>query len=139
MERFLFFDHTADVGIKAFGRTLSEAFQNAALAVFELITDTSKVKWSIRRNLRVKGTDLDNLLYNWIESLLVLYDSELLLFSRFDVRLNEDPPTIDAEVWGEKFNREVHEPRMVVKAMTYHMMEISLQEGFYTLTFVVDI
>ncbi|BFH73457.1 archease [Sulfurisphaera javensis] len=139
MQKFEFFDHTADIGIRAYGKDLNEAFENAALAVFEVMTDTSKVEPKEMREIKVDGYDLENLLYRWIESLLVYYDSELLLFSKFDVNIDEKNLTLEAKAWGEKFNPDKHERRTVVKAMTYHEMNIENENGYYILTFVVDI
>lgn len=139
MQKFEFFDHTADIGIKAYGKTLSEAFENAALAVFEIMTDTSKVKPKEIREIKVDGYDIENLLYRWIESLLVYYDSELLLFSKFDVKIDEINLILEAKAYGEKFDPNRHERRTVVKAMTYHEMNIQYIDGMYILSFVVDI
>lgn len=135
--KFEFFDHTADVGIRAWGKTLEEAFENSALAVFEVMTDTTKVERRERREVTVEGYDLENLLYRWIESLLFYYDTELLLFSAFKVTI--EGLSLRGEALGEKFDPERHERRTVVKAMTYHEMEITKRDGGYEITFVVDI
>ena len=138
-KKYEFFDHTADVGIKAYGRDLNEAFENAALAVFEVMTDTSKVEPKESREIEIDGMDLENLLYRWIESLLVYYDSELLLFGKFKVKIDLENLRLNAIAWGEKFNPDKHERRTVVKAVTYHEMSIVKTNNGYELTFVVDI
>jgi archease family protein len=138
-KKYEFFDHTADVGIKAYGRDLNEAFENAALAVFEVMTDTSKVEPKESREIEIDGIDLENLLYRWIESLLVYYDSELLLFGKFKVKIDLENLRLNAIAWGEKFNPDKHERRTVVKAVTYHEMSIVKTNNGYELTFVVDI
>ncbi|MCY0883658.1 MULTISPECIES: archease [Acidianus] len=139
MKKFEFFDNTADVGIKAYGRTLEEAFENSALAVFEVMTDTSKVDPVEERKVTIDGIDLENLLYRWIEALLVYYDSELMLFSKFKVKIDQDNMRLEGEAWGEKFNEEKHERRTLVKAMTYSLMSINKVGDMYEITFVVDI
>jgi SHS2 domain-containing protein len=138
-KKYEFFDHTADIGIKAYGRDLNEAFENAALAVFEVMTDTSKVEPRESREIEIDGMDLENLLYRWIESLLVYYDSELFLFGKFKVKIDLENLRLNAIAWGEKFNPDKHERRTVVKAMTYHEMSIVKTNNGYELTFVVDI
>ncbi|MCQ4349816.1 MAG: archease [Sulfolobales archaeon] len=139
MRDYEFFEHTADVGIIARGNTLEEAFSNAARAVFEVVTDTSKVGAKECREVTIFGYDLENLLYKWIEELLYYYDSELMLFSSFDIKIDRDSLTLTGKACGERFNPNKHEKRTVVKAMTYHMMEIKQIEGKYEVTFVVDI
>ena len=133
---FQFFDHTADVGIKAWGKTLDEAFENSALAVFEIMTDTSKIEPKVSVDIEVDGYDLENLLYRWIESLLFYYDAELLIFGRFQVKI--DGLKLKAKAFGERFDETKHERRTVVKAMTYHEMSIKTN-GNVEITFVVDI
>lgn len=135
--KFQFFDHTADVGIRAWGDTLEEAFENSALAVFEVMTDTTKVERREKREVEVEGYDLENLLYRWIESLLFYYDTEILLFNSFKVSI--EGLRLRGEAFGERFDPERHERRTVVKAMTYHEMRITKRDGGYEITFVVDI
>ncbi|EZQ03834.1 MULTISPECIES: archease [Acidianus] len=139
MKKFEFVDNTADVGIRAFGNSLNEAFENAALAMFEVMTDTQKVSPKEKREINVDGIDLENLLYRWLEALLVFYDSELLLFSKFKVNINQDLMSLNATVWGEKFDSRKHEKRTLVKAITYSQMSIKKTDNEYILEFVVDI
>ncbi|MEM4767794.1 MAG: archease [Saccharolobus sp.] len=136
---FEFFDHTADIGIRAYGRSLEEAFANAALAVFEIMTDTSKVEQKEYREIYINGYDLENLLYKWIEELLYYYDSELMLFSKFDIKIDKESAILEGFAWGERFNSLKHERRTLVKAMTYHELSIHKNDHMYVITFVVDI
>jgi len=134
--------HTADVLIVARGRTLEEAFEQAAKAVYEVMTDTSKVDPRVEKTIEDTGFDLYNLLYRWIEDLLIITDSEGIVFSKFKVeeiaKVN-DEWRIRAKAWGEEFNPEKHEHRTIVKAMTYSMMEIRREDGCWRIQFVVDI
>jgi SHS2 domain-containing protein len=135
-------EHTADEIVVATGRTLEEAFENAAIGVYEVITDTSKVKPARRVDVRVRGDDLENLLYRWIEELLIITDSEGLVFSIARVcriQKENDGYSLDGAVWGEPFDPERHEHRTIVKAMTYAQMEIRKEGDCWRLQFVVDI
>ncbi|MCE4609643.1 MAG: archease [Desulfurococcales archaeon] len=135
-------EHTADVLIESVGRTLEEAFEQAGIAVYEVITDTSKVDPVTRVDIDIEGDDLENLLYRWIEELLIYTDSEGLVFSRFTVcRIEEvnGKYRIMSSAWGEQFNPEKHEERTIVKAMTYAQMEIERKDKCWRLQFVVDI
>ncbi len=138
--------HTADVLIVARGRSLEEAFEQAALGVYEVITDTSKVEPRVERRVEDTGMDLYQLLYRWIEDLLYYTDSEGLVFSRFKVdeitrrgEGEEAEYVIKARAWGEPFNPEKHPHRTIVKAMTYAMMDIVKENGCWRVQFVVDI
>ncbi|MEB3759586.1 MAG: archease [Desulfurococcales archaeon] len=135
-------EHTADVLIESIGRTLEEAFEQAAIAVYEVITDTSKVYPTTRVDIDIEGDDLENLLYRWIEELLIYTDSEGLVFSRFTVCRIEEANgkyRITSSAWGEQFNPEKHEERTIVKAMTYAQMKIEREDRCWRLQFVVDI
>ncbi|TRM84860.1 archease, partial [Sulfolobus sp. E3] len=121
------------------GNSLEEAFSNAALAVFEIMTDTTKVQPLEYREVFLNGYDLENLLYKWIEELLYYYDTELMLFSKFDIVINEENMVLQGKAWGERFNEAKHERRTLVKAMTYHEMSIQRSDNRFIITFVVDI
>ncbi len=138
-------EHTADVLIEAWGRTLEESLEEAARAVYEVITDTSKIKPHVRIEVETEGIDLYNLIYRWIEAMLAYTDSEGLVFGLFRVcRVeegdDEKPWRIQSIIWGEKFDPERHEHRTIVKAMTYAQMEVKREgDGCWKTQFVVDI
>lgn len=130
-EKFEFFDVTADVGYKAYGNTLEEAFENAALAMFEVMTDTSKIKPEIERKIEVESEDECALLYDWLSEFLVMLDVDYLVFSKFKVKIekNENGYSLEGTAWGEEFNPEIHESRAEVKAVTYHLMNVKKENG----------
>ncbi len=135
-------EHTADVLIRAKGRTLEEAFENSALGVYEVITNTTLVKPRARIALETRGYDIENLLYRWIEEHLAYTDHDHLVFSIFrvcSIDREGDEWVIRSSAWGEKFDIERHEHRTIVKAMTYAQMEIREVNGCWTVQFVVDI
>ena len=83
--KFEFLEHTADVYIKALGKTMEEAYENAALAMFEVMTDTDKVAQLQEETLDVEAEDQYALLYNWLEALLVKFETENMLYSKFQI------------------------------------------------------
>lgn len=89
MIKFRTLDHTADIGIKAYGETLEKLFCNTALGMFSIITDLDKVKSSRNFYIQIKGEDKENLLIKWLNELLYLFDTEYCLFNRFDIKINE--------------------------------------------------
>ena len=140
--KFEFLEHTADVYVAAYGGTIREAFENAALALFEVMTDTTKVNLDFEYSLEVEAEDEYALLYNWLEALLVRFETTNTLFSKFEIlslKENGDGLKIQAKVWGEKFNAEKHTQKVAVKAVTYHRMEIIKEIDKVTLEFILDI
>ena len=138
--KFEFFDVTADVGYRAYGGCLEEVFENAALAMFEVITDTTKIEPKIEKKIDVESEDEYALLYDWLTELLVIYDSEYLVFSKFEVRIGKKNGEyfLNGIVWGEELNPDVHESRDEVKAVTYHLMDVKKKDG-YMIQVILDI
>jgi len=142
VKKFEFLEHTADAYIAAYGRSLAEAFENAALAMFETMTDTSKVEPKIEDEIEVEGFDEQSLLYNWLESLIVKFEMTGNLYSRFkitDIKKTEGGFRLKAKVWGEQFNPEKHPQKVGIKAVTYHRMEIKKEPEKVTVKFLLDL
>jgi SHS2 domain-containing protein len=140
--RFKFLEHTADAYIAAYGRTLSEAFENAGLAVFEVMTDLDKVNPRNEESIEVNARDAYELLYNWLEALLVKFDIEQMLFSKLKVlelREKSNDFRLKVQVRGERFDPEKHVQKVGVKAVTYHRMEIIQKPNHVTLKFILDL
>ena len=142
-KRFEFLEHTADLYIAAYGRSLEEAFENAAYATFEGMTDLDKVQPKVIDTVEVEGFDEQALLYNWLEALLVKFDTTGNLYSRFRISSIEKTSAgfkLKANIWGEPFNPEKHLSKVGVKAVTYHQMEILKEtKGATTVKFILDI
>ena len=140
--KFEFLEHTADILIAAHGQTLEEAFENAALAMFEVMTDTAKINPTQEDAVEVEAEDEYALLYSWLEALLVKFEVNGMLFSKFTITSLQDNPDgfkLKANVWGEKYNSEKHPQKVAVKAVTYHRMEIIKEIDQVTLEFILDI
>lgn len=141
-KNFEFLEHTADVYIAAYGRDLKEAFENAALAMFETMTDTIDVRREREDTVEVEGDDLEALLYNWLESLLVKFEIENMLYSGFKIlgiERCDGKLRLKAKVYGELFDPERHKQKVGIKAVTYHRMEIKEGPEGATVKFILDI
>ena len=142
MKRFEWVEHPSDIGFRAYGKDLAEAFENAALAFFEIMVDTSKVRPCEEITIELEAEDEKALLYDWLERFLYLRDAEGRVMSKFKVEELERSNggfKIKAKAWGEHFDSEKHEARTAVKAVTYHMMEIKREKGKCSVQAVVDI
>jgi SHS2 domain-containing protein len=139
---FEFLEHTADAYIAAYGRSLAEAFENAATAMFEVMTDVEKVNPKIEDSVEVAVEDEYALLYNWLEALLVKFEINGTLYSKFKIlELNKTPNgfQLKAKIWGEKYNPKKHLQKVGVKSVTYHRMEIIKEPDRIILRFILDI
>lgn len=124
MKRFEFLEHTADIGIRAFGRTLEEAFENAALAMFSLIADLSNVEEKKSYRLEVEGEDRESLLVEWLNELIYFLETENVLLKRFKVEEISETHLV-AAAYGEPLDLEKHAVGVQIKATTYHMLKVS--------------
>lgn len=148
MPRIVEESHTADVMYTVEGSTLEEVFEHAALGMFGyIVTDLSAVRPVVGVEIRVNGFDLENLLYRWLEDLLILHDTRGLVFSRFAVKgiyragSGGDPAyRLSGFAAGERFDPRKHRPGVVVKAITYSQMVFEKTfEGLWRVSIVLDI
>lgn len=129
---------TADVLFKAYGRDLDEAFGNAGLAMFEVMVDTKQIEPLITKRFTKQSEDLKSLLYDFLEELLYLHESEGLVFNEFLIKINPKIFTLTAIVKGDNL-KEGFEVRSVVKAVTYHEMEVKKTDKGFSLKVLLDI
>lgn len=133
--RYEFIEHTADIAIKAYGKSVEESFGNAAMGMFDVITDVSKVEPVGEYEVQVKSDNLENLLVDWLGELLFLHETQEILLSEFDVKIEN--LSLVAKARGESINKEKHTLKSDVKAVTYHMLEVNEKEGY--VKFLLDI
>jgi len=141
-KNYEFLEHTADAYIAAYGRDLAEAFENAATAMFDVMTQVEKVNVEVEDSVEVEGMDEHALLYSWLEELLGKSDINGILYSKFKVLDIEETPEgwrLKAKIWGQKFDPEKHPQKVGVKAVTYHRMEILKKKNKVALKFILDV
>ena len=131
MKTYELIDHTADVGVKAYGKTLSEAFENAAKGMFDIITDSSEIESIGQYNIELEAPDLEQLLVDWLSELLFLNSAKNLVFGFFKIDLDEKNKKLTAKVFGEKFDLSKHKIGAEIKAVTYHMLEVKKKKPFH--------
>ena len=135
---FEILDHTADIGIIAYGADVEELFSNAALALFSLITELESIEEKLHRNVKVSSEDGDSLLVEWLNELIYFFDANHILFKRFDIESlthNE----LQATCHGEGFDPMKHKIKRGVKAATYHMLKLDKNSDGYKAQIILDI
>jgi SHS2 domain-containing protein len=139
VQRYRILEHTADVGFEAQGRTLAEVFRNAGLALMSLIIDPVSVRPMHFVTIPAEARDSEGLLVNWLSEILYLQDAEGWLFSVFNVdELTEHK--ILGTGQGERYNRDRHHFKLLVKAITYHQLVLEKKaEGYWRAQVYVDI
>ena len=138
MPKYTLIDHTADIGIDVFGPTLRELFTNAAFALFDIITDLSKVECKVEYSINISGIDREQLLVNWLSELLYLHDVKNLLFKNFcivDIKDNQ----LNATINGEVFIEGKHVIKTEVKAVTYHCLSVIQEDHQWKARVIFDL
>lgn len=125
---FKLLEHTADVGIEAYGADIRDAFVNAARGMFSLIVEPSSVKEVEYRDIEITAPDEESLLVTWLNELIYLFDTETMLFSRFDI-IELGAGRLKARVCGESVDKNRHTMKTGIKAATYHMVEVVRDNG----------
>lgn len=138
MKTFETIEHTADIGIRAFGATLTEAFENAAVAMFSLITDLDSVKPVDEYTIAVMADDSETLLVEWLNELLYLFESNSVLFCRFKV-MELGETSLKASAFGETIDPARHKLETDIKAVTYHMLKIARVDSSWSATVIFDV
>ena len=135
MKKFKFLEHTADVKFQAFGSSVEEAFKNSALAMSKTILN-KELKGDIIKKIKVKGKDNERLLYNFLEELLFLFDSENFLITDIkDIKIEGE--NLKAEVIG--VNAENYEMENNVKSVTYNEMFVKKEKYKWVVQVVLDV
>ncbi len=136
--KFQQIEHTADVGLKIFGASQKELFQNAAEGLFSIITNLSKVRNSVTRELSLTSTDTEALLVDWLSELNFLFLTDRIVFNEFKVHELNDT-SMSASICGEPLNFSRHEIYTEVKAVTYHALYIKRIQTTFEAQVIFDL
>ncbi|MDE1766410.1 MAG: archease [Thaumarchaeota archaeon] len=128
-----------DAFIEVTGSTLEEAFATSGISVVDTIIDIRSIEQKTERKIEIKSHDLNNLLYSWLEEIIILTITEGYAASGFDVRITKSEQyVLNATVRGEDLDFEKHHFKLEIKAPTFHLMEIK-QENPVVMRFILDL
>ena len=128
MEPYEYFEHTADIGLRARGADLAEAFANAGRGLAALIADPSTVEPREQREVSLPPAEPSELLIAWLNELLYLLDAEGFLPSAITVDA-VGAEGLAARLRGERLDPARHEVKTGVKAATYHQARVECDGG----------
>ncbi len=132
------FEHTADIGLHAYGKTLPDLFAHAAQGMQSLMVSPEQVRIRESRDVEVDGHDLVSLLINWLNALIFLFDTEYLIFRQFDIaELTETH--LQARAYGEPYDEQRHDMGSAIKAATWHEAAVESTGDGYKATIIFDI
>ena len=139
---YRFLEHVTDAFIEAWGDTLEDAFSQAGLALFETMLDVKTVRTKTNVEIRTSGHDEKELLYNYLEELLLLFEVKQFALGSFtlsSITPAQAEVRLKGEAAGEPYDRARHHGKVEVKGITYHLMEIEKHPGKVTVRFLLDL
>jgi SHS2 domain-containing protein len=140
MNPYEFLDHEADIGIRSWGKTVEEAFENGAKAMFSVMVNVEGVTPGKEIGIQVEAEDYDSLFIEWLNELLAQRDISEMVFSQFTVAISKgDRFILSGTAQGEKLDADKHEIRTEVKAATYYGLKSGVEKGLYYFQCVLDI
>jgi SHS2 domain-containing protein len=131
-------EHTADIRVRIYGRSLKGLFQNAVCALTDTLTDFQKVKKKISRQIAITADNQELLLVQLLQELLFLFDARRFVARRLEF-IRFDDKMIKALVWGEKFSPDRHPPKTEIKAVTYHQLKVEKRREGWVAEVVFDV
>lgn len=140
--QFEYLDHTADVQLHAWGPTLTHAFEQVALAMYNYMTPLEGIGIDpdCDRTFEAEGHDMESLLFAWLDELLFEFNTSFFVAKELRITsFDRQSWRIVASARGEAFDRNRHESGTEIKAMTYSAMQIREEEGDAEVFVIVDI
>ncbi len=138
---FEYLEHTADARFRAYGESLEKAFENAALAMLNVMVDTNSVNNNSSVDIELSSPDLDSLLFDWLSEILFVFEVDEMVFGRIKVNelnVGDEECSMSATLYGEAMDLSVHVFDTEVKAATYNKMKIEKTECGWMIQATVD-
>lgn len=132
------FDHEADIGIRGFGNTPGEAFEQTALAMTAVVCDPDTIKAEQTIEVVCHGKDLEILLVDWLNALVYEMATRRMLFRQFKVEISANG--LSASVKGEEVDVARHQPAVEIKGATFTMLKVGQDpSGQWVAQTIVDV
>ena len=138
MKRYEQFPHTADIGVRVYGKDLKELFENAAFAMFDLTADLEGLKGGQGENFELEADSPEELLVKWLDELLYNFYTKQIIFFKFDIK-ELSPTRMKAVSSGRPVGANKNRLKMEIKAATYHNLAIKKTSKGYEVEIIFDV
>ena len=136
---YKYLEHSTDAFIEVRAKNLEEAFSVAGKSVVETIIDSNNIQEIEEKNIKVKGRNLLNLLYNWLEEIVTITIADGFAIRNFSVNIKKNKEyQIISNISGEKLDIKKHNFKVEIKSPTFHLMEIKENDGV-TMQYLLDL
>ena len=137
-KQFEVIEHTADIGIIAYGREPGELMANAARGMTSLMIDPLTVQPALSNKIELQEQDDVTLLVEWLNEIIYALDAEGLIFREFAVAISAGLK-LSAVCYVEKLDAARHKLKREIKAATYHNLNIVKLNNVYSAKIIFDI
>ena len=133
-----FFEHTADVGVRVYGKNLPELFNNAAKGLADLLVEQGAIQEAQRRPIVLTASSVEELLQRWLKELLFWFSVDRFLPASclFDLISAQE---LKGVVRGDIFDLRRHAPGTEVKGVTRHQFSVELRDGRWEASVIFDV
>lgn len=132
------FSHDADIGIRGFGKSIDEAFEQAALAMTSVIANPDTIRNNEMVEIACEAPDKELLLVDWLNELVYEMATRNMLFAKYQVRIHNG--SLQGQAWGEKIDILKHKPVVEVKGATYTSLIVKhIDDGNWVAQCVIDV
>jgi len=138
MKKYEIIDHTADIGLRAYGEDLKTLFANAASGMFSILADLKNVHPKRSLKIKVEAPNVEELFLSWLSELLYQYETKRIVFKEFLID-NLSQNSISATAQGEKLNLARHQLKTEIKAVTYHELKVQKIKDYWQGEVIFDI
>jgi len=138
MKTYELIDHTADIGIRVYGRELKELFKNAAFAMFDIMADLEGLKGSVEVEIKKEAPNSEELLVEWMDELLYNFYTKGLIFNEFEITEFNDK-RIAAKATGRHLGENRSRLKTEIKAVTYHDLKIEKKDNLWQTQLIFDV
>jgi SHS2 domain-containing protein len=145
-EGYKYLEHSTDAFVQAYGSSLEVLFGNCAKGLVNIMFEIDKVEDRQFSTITASGDDLENLLFDWLEKVLLKILIDHIVVSRFSIEISEKNANVvekkyllRARVGGERVSYSKHKYKIEIKAITYHELKIKRIGPNYVATFLVDL
>jgi len=136
---YKYLEHSTDAFIEVKAKTLEDAFSMAGKSVVETIIDSNNIQEIEEKNINVKGRNLLNLLYNWLEEIVTITITDGFAIKNFSVNIKKNKECqIVSKISGEKLDLKKHNFKVEIKSPTFHLMEINENDEI-TMRYLLDL
>ena len=130
--------HTADIGIRVFGKNNEKLLKNTIYAFFDVLVGIKSINKKVEKVLKIKADNLEDLLFNLLDELLFIFSTKKMIFKESKVSFIRENQIV-VKLKGQKFDPSKHKVKTDIKAVTYHDFKIKKEKNKLIAEVIFDI